>query len=126
MMWLLIKLLKFQRKELERRHAWLRWSYKYRNMQREVVEDVAQSWSWENLDDEFKLLLHSVDNELSQRAEQRMTQEEVGCAIRTLLQLRDDTNARFAIAQAVRAVHLYRKGQTPAAAGISRYNSVSY
>eukprot|EP00877_Chromochloris_zofingiensis_P000179 jgi/Chrzof1/10161/Cz04g31070.t1 len=97
--------------QLERRHIWLRWTNKYKDMQRETVENVARDWRWEDLDEEFKLLLRNVDAELAHKDHLAMNQEEIGIAIQTLLQYRDEGNPKYAIYQAVRNVQIHRKQQ---------------
>ena len=60
----------------------------------------GRQWSMEQLDDEHRVLLHSVDAELTHRGEgPKMDAEECHIAVLTLIRNREETSGRYAILQ---------------------------
>lgn len=112
MVWVLIKLLNFQKKELEKRHVWLRWRQKYKSVPTVSTSAGSKQWRAEDLDEEFKLLLSSVDQELGHHNMPRMDQDEINIAIQTMLKYKEDGTARYAIGQAVKMIERHRRAQT--------------
>ncbi|GBF89172.1 hypothetical protein Rsub_01889 [Raphidocelis subcapitata] len=110
--WLLVKVLHFQRSELERRHAWVRLRSKASESAGAPPRPVTR---WEDLDADSRELLRAVDEALVARGQRRMDEHELATAAAAVV-ARDehgrdhDSGPRLAIMRAVTEVVERRRG----------------
>ncbi|KAI8476413.1 MAG: hypothetical protein J3K34DRAFT_258392 [Monoraphidium minutum] len=104
MLWLLVKLLRYQRSELERRHAWARLKNK---QQRGAAQGRAQpppAARWEDLDPDFRELLRGVDEALTGHGLPRMGEDDLAAAVAVIWGERDEGGPGWAINKAVEEI----------------------